>query len=130
MPRTSGSSSRPRRWRSRTRGSASLLDVRVRRDALPGEDVGQLLHVGAADDRLALLVLLAQPVHQLRAQDVDLAVEDPAPVGNLLLLLRELLDQILQLSVGERAKVWKRVQCGPFQEERGKREYSVSSSRG
>jgi hypothetical protein len=55
-----------------------LLDVRVRRDALAGQDVGELLHVGSADDRLALLVLLPKPVDQLGAQDVDLAVEDPA----------------------------------------------------
>src|SRR5918995_1861220 len=114
-PRTSGSSSRPRRWRSRTPGSASLLDVRVRRDALAREDVRELLHVGAADHGLALLVLLAEPVHELRTQDVDLAVEDPALVGNFLLLLRELLDELLQLVVRERAEIRERVQCGPFQ---------------
>src|SRR5829696_767165 len=113
--RTSGSSSRPRRWRSRTPGSASLLDVRVRRDALAREDVRQLLHVGTADHGLALLMLLAEPVHELRTQDVDLAVEDPALVGDLLLLLRELLDELLQLVVRERAEIRERVQCGPFQ---------------
>src|SRR4051812_48035325 len=70
-----------------------------------GEDVRQALHVGARDHVLAALVLLAQPVHELGAQDVDLAVEDAAPVGHLLLLVRELLDEILQLLVRERPQV-------------------------
>jgi hypothetical protein len=59
-------------------------------------------------------VLLPKPVDELRPQDVDLAVEDPALVRNLLLLLRELLDEVLQLVVGERAEIGKRVQCVPF----------------
>ena len=65
-------------------------------------------------DGLALLVLLAQPVHELRAQDVDLAVQDAAAVGHLLLLLRELLDHVLQLLVGEGAQVGECVQGLPF----------------
>src|SRR3712207_5099195 len=39
-----------------------------------GEDVGQPLHVGAGDHVLPALVLLAQPVDELGAEDVDLAV--------------------------------------------------------
>ena len=70
-----------------------------------GQDVGQALDVGARDDLLATLVLLAQPVDELRAEDVDLAVQDPAPVGHLLLLVRELLDEILQLLVRERPQI-------------------------
>ena len=58
-----------------------------------GEDVGQLLDVVAGDHRLAAVVLLAQAVDQLGAQDVDLAVQDPPPVGDLGLLLGQLPDQ-------------------------------------
>ena len=72
-------------------------------------------------DGLALLVLLAQPVHQLGAQDVDLAVQDPALVGDLLLLLRELLDQVLQLLVGESAEVGEGVHASQSFRERGRR---------
>jgi hypothetical protein len=74
-----------------------------------GEDVGELLHVVTGDDVFPALVLLAQAVDQLRAQDVDLPVQDPALVGDVDLLLGELLDVLLQLRVGERAKVRKRV---------------------
>ena len=45
------------------------------------------------DHGLAALVLLAQAVDELGAQDVDLAVQDPPLVGDLVLLLGELLDQ-------------------------------------
>ena len=41
-----------------------------------GEYVRELLHVLTGDQDLASLVLLAQPVDQLGAQDVDLAVQD------------------------------------------------------
>src|SRR3954447_4477263 len=76
------------------------------------EDVGELLDVVARDDFLAALMLLAQPVHELRAQDVDLAVEDAALVGDVDFLLRELLDQVLELLVGERAEIGERVHAG------------------
>ena len=66
-----------------------------------GEDVGQALDVGAGDDFLAALVLLAQAVDELGTQDVDLAVEDAPAVGHLLLLVSELLDEVLELLVGE-----------------------------
>src|SRR5579875_688322 len=81
------------------------------RDA-PGEDVGELLNVGSADHELAALVLLAQPVDQLSAEDVDLAVEDAPLVGDLHLLLGQLLDEFLELLIGQRAEVWKRVHYG------------------
>ena len=55
----------------------------------------------AAEDVLDLVVASAQAVDELRAQDVDLAVEDPATVGDLLLLGAELLDQVLELLVGQ-----------------------------
>src|SRR5204863_132171 len=43
------------------------------------EDVRETLDVGAGDDVLPTFVLLAQPVDQLGAQDVDLPVEDATP---------------------------------------------------
>ena len=60
----------------------------------------------------AALVLLAQAVDELGAQDVDLPVQDPALVGDVDLLLRELLDELLELLVGERAEVGERVHGG------------------
>ena len=72
-------------------GPSSALALVAARAAR--EDVGQPLHVGAGDDLLAALVLLAQAVDELGAQDVDLAVQDAPPVGDLGLLLGELLDE-------------------------------------
>src|SRR3954453_22470320 len=77
-----------------------------------GEDVGELLDVVARDDLLAALVLLAQTVDELGAQDVDLAVEDAALVGDVDFLLRELLDQVLELLDGERAEFREGVHAG------------------
>src|SRR4051794_38922857 len=76
------------------------------------EDVRQLLDVVARDDLLAPLVLLAQPVDELGAQDVDLAVEDATLIGDVDFLFRELLDEILELLVGERAEVGEGVHAG------------------
>ena len=87
----------------------SLLGADPRSGRATGEDVGQLLDVRARDHVLAALVLLAQAVDQLGAQDVDLAVQDAALVGDLELFLGELLDEVLQLLVGERAEIGKRV---------------------
>ncbi len=70
-----------------------------------GEDVGETLHVRSGDHVLTALVLLAQPVHELGAEDVDLAVQDPPAIRHLLLLVRELLDEIFELLIGQRAKV-------------------------
>src|SRR4051812_34514918 len=75
----------------------------------PREDVGEAPDVVAGDHVLAALVLLAQAVDELRAEDVDLAVEDPPLVRDVDLLLGELLDEVLQLLVGERAEVGERV---------------------
>src|SRR5207342_58843 len=76
---------------------------------LAGEDLGQLRDVVAGDQRVTALALLAQAVDQLRAEDVDLAVQDAALVGDLVLFLRELVDQALQLFVAERAQIRKGV---------------------
>ena len=50
-------------------------------------------------------MLLAQAVDQLGAEDVDLPVEDPPLVGDVDLLLSQLLDEVLQLLVRQRAEV-------------------------
>src|SRR3954471_11145255 len=88
----------------------ALLDVAFG-DALAREDVRELLDIGTGEHGLALLVLLAQAVDELGAKDVDLAVQDAALVGDLLFLLSQLLDQVLELLVGERAEVREGVQC-------------------
>ena len=77
----------------------------VRRHALAAEDVGELLNVGSRDHGLALLAPPAKPVHQLGPEDVDLAVQDAAAVGDLLLLPREFLDQVLQLLILESPEI-------------------------
>ena len=46
-----------------------------------------------------------QPVDELGAQDVDLAVQQAAPVGDLALLVGQLLDQVLELLVAHRPEV-------------------------
>src|SRR6185503_2155012 len=53
------------------------------------------------------LSLLLEARNELGAQDVELAVQQPALVGDLVLLPFELPDQILQLGVGEAGKVRK-----------------------
>src|SRR5215204_7304926 len=110
-----------------TRGPAVLVGVLrgvglgVVRHSLAGEDVSQLLDVRAGDDGLALLALLSQAVDQLGAQDVDLAVQDPALVADLLLLGGQLIDQLLELLVAQRAEIRKRVHTSevPCRSERG-----------
>src|ERR687897_466147 len=81
--------------------------------SLAAEDVGELLDISARDHRLALLAPLAQPVDELSAQDVDLAVQDATPVRDLLLLLGEILDQVLQLLIGERSQIRESVHVRP-----------------
>src|SRR5215216_503892 len=83
---------------------ARLLGFHVG-SGLAGEDVREPLDVGAGDDGLALLVLLAEPVDELGPEDVDLAVQDAPPVRDLLLLLRVTPDEVLQLLVAQRAEV-------------------------
>ena len=63
----------------RTPASAArptLVVGRHRQPAAVGEDVGQLLYIVAGYRDFAALVLAAQPVDQLRAEDVDLPVQD------------------------------------------------------
>ena len=62
---------------------------------------GATLVIRAADHGFAFLTLAPQPVHELRAQNVDLAVQDAPLVRELLFLVGELLDEVFQLLVGE-----------------------------
>ena len=57
---------------------------------------------------LAGLPLHLQPIDELGAEDVDLAVEDAAAIGHLALLVSELSDQRLELLIAHRADVRKR----------------------
>ena len=79
--------------------ATALLRLLALRPGPAGEDVGQPLHVRPGDHVLPLVVLLAQAVDQLGTQDVDLAVEDPALVRDVDLLLGELLDEVLLILV-------------------------------
>src|SRR3954451_23031074 len=89
--RTRGSTDSSRRWRGLTR-----------------QDVRQRVDVHVLEHTLAAGLLEAD--NELRAQDVDLAVKDPPPVGDLLLLPRQLVDQVLQLGVREAGEVRERLQ--------------------
>src|SRR5205809_594350 len=92
--------------------------------AAPREDVGPALDVIVGDDVLARLDLLAQAVDELRPEDVDLPVQDAPLVGDRRLLLGELVDQVLQLLVGERAEVGKGVHgSAPSDRQAGPRAY-------
>jgi hypothetical protein len=48
---------------------------------------------------------LLQPSHELRAQDVDLPVQQPALVGDLVLLPRQVVDEVLQVVVAEACEI-------------------------
>src|SRR5262249_25996642 len=75
-------------------------DVRGR---LAGEDRGQRFDVDALEHTFPAGLL--EPGHQLRTQDVDLAVEDPALVGDLPLLFLERVDLLLEVVIGQRSEI-------------------------
>src|SRR3954451_21285000 len=103
--RTWRSSSRPPDSGNRTRGS-TCSSRRWR--GLPRQDVGERVDVHVLEHALAARLLEADD--ELRAEDVDLAVEDPPPVRAVLLLARQLVDEGLQVGVGEAGEVGKRLQ--------------------
>src|SRR4051812_23011800 len=85
-----------------------LCRVSVRfglRHAAARQDVGQALDISSRDDVLAGLVLLAKAVDQLGAEDVDLPVQDAPLVGDVHLLFGQLLDEVLELLVRQRAEI-------------------------
>jgi hypothetical protein len=51
---------------------------------------------------------LLEPRYELRAEDVDLPVEQPAPVRHLLLLDGQIVDELLQILVGQDREVGQR----------------------
>src|SRR5271166_170455 len=73
------------------------------------EDVRELLDVLPGDHYLSALVLVAQAVDELGTQDVDLAVQNAPPVGDLGLLLGQLADDIFEFEIRQRTKVGERV---------------------
>src|ERR687886_1322951 len=84
-----------------------MCDMPLRgRSRLGGEDLRQLVDVGTLEDASAARLL--QTRDELRAQQVDAAVEDAAAVRHLALLLLELVDQLLELLVGKRREIGKR----------------------
>src|SRR3954452_4345851 len=97
---------------------ALVLALACFRHPLAGEDVRERLHVGAADHCLTLLALAAQAVHELRAKDVDLAVQDAPLIRHFLLLLGQLLDQILQVLIPERPEIRESVHFHPSADSR------------
>src|SRR3954462_14325324 len=113
------------------RSSRLVLLVLTRfRHSLAGEDVGERLDVGAADHGLALLALAAQAVHELRAEDVDLAVQDASLVRHLLLLLGQIAVQILEVLLLERPEIRESVHFHPSADSRELRgEYNPESRR-
>src|SRR6266542_4911271 len=86
---------------SRTRGSRR--GSCGGRGRLPGEDFAQRLDVDVLEHAAALGLL--EPRHHLGAENVDLAVEDAAAVRDLLLLTGVLVDQALQILVGQRCEI-------------------------
>src|SRR5581483_10846587 len=94
--RTVRSSSPPPDSGSRTPGSRRRSR---RRRRLPRQDVGEPVKVVLVEDAPAPAPLQADD--ELGAEDVDLAVEQAALVADLPLLLLEVVDEGLQLLVGQ-----------------------------
>src|SRR3954451_11199772 len=76
-----------------------------RRRRLAGQDLGQPVDVDLVEHAAAARLLEARD--EIGAQDVDLAVQEPALIADLPLLLLELSDEALQRAVFERAEVGK-----------------------
>src|ERR1700726_4405936 len=97
------------RTRMPTRGRSQLAVSRGWVRLAVGKDVRELLHVIARDQDLPALVLLAQAVDELGAQDVDLPVQDAPLVGDLGLFLGQLPDDVFQFDIRQGAEVGERV---------------------
>src|SRR5438094_1555285 len=79
---------------------------------LRGEDLRQVVDIDLVEDALAPGLL--QAGDELRAQDVDLPVQEPALVRDLVLLLGQIVDQLLEVVVGQRAEIGQRFQLAAF----------------
>src|SRR5881628_5163 len=82
------------------------------RRRLAAEDLRQAVDVDLVEDAPPARALQAHD--ELGAQDVDLAVQDPAVEADLTLLLLEVADHGLELVVGERAEIGDRVHSAAF----------------
>src|SRR5205823_1390661 len=89
---------------TRTQGSRRAPSGRGR--SLAGEDVRERLDVDGVQDAPPLRLL--QPGYELGPQDVDLSVQQPPAIRHLLLLAREVVDQLLQILVGQCRKIRQR----------------------
>jgi hypothetical protein len=57
---------------------------------------------------------LLQPRDQLCTEDVDLPVQEAPLVGNLVLLARQIGDEVLEVGVGQRCEIGQRLHGPPF----------------
>jgi hypothetical protein len=69
-----------------------------------GEDLGQAVDVHRELGVLSSVAAL-DAVDQLRPQDVDPAVQQPAAVGDLLLFSHEVVDLNAQVVIGQRCEI-------------------------
>ena len=87
-------------------------DAHAGRRRLARQDLRQAVDVDLVEHAAPAGAL--QPRDELGAQDVDLAVQEAALVADLALLLLEVVDQALQLVVGQRAKIRERFHGAAF----------------
>src|ERR1700704_6006781 len=76
------------------------------------EDLGQVIDVHLVEN--ARPSRLLEPRDQLGAEDVDLSVQQPPLVGDLVLLLRQLGDELFEVGVGQRCEIGQRFHGPPF----------------
>src|SRR4051812_31852975 len=76
------------------------------------QDLGQMVDVYLVEDARSSRLL--QPRDQLRAKDVDLPVQQPPLVGDLILLLRQSGDELFEIGVGQRCEIGQRFHGPPF----------------
>src|SRR5215210_7663850 len=79
-----------------------------RRCGLAGQDRRELVDVDLAERALPRSDLLLEARDELRAKDVDLAVQQAAAIRDLLLLVLEIVDERLQVGVGQGYEIRKR----------------------
>src|SRR5262245_12668269 len=94
------------------RGERGLRRGRRRcfaRGRLAGEDFAQAVDIDLCELTLALVL---EPGDELGMEDVDLAVEQPALVGDLVLLRFEVGDHLLQVGIRQRREVRESVHEG------------------
>src|SRR3954447_21346411 len=86
-----------------TRTQGSRRAPSGRRCGLAGEDLGQRVDVDRVEHASTLRHL--QPGDELGTEDVDLPVEEPATVRDLLLLAGQVVDELLEILVGQRREI-------------------------